>query len=175
LFRRAQKNAAAQKRLAAIDEQLTILDREIADDETALAELRAQLTVAQNSIELAEWEGRRAVVRKMLVNRLSGAAAARLEKAAIALEKVFGELTEEDKQIGEALTAFEPKFRSMERSIRVLSQYRGRLVGYYLRQVIPSEGIGHFMSLYEGRDFAGVDQGEYGRALEDLDNLELVF
>jgi len=86
LFRRAQKNAAAQKRLAAIDEQLTILDREIADDETALAELRAQLTVAQNSIELAEWEGRRAVVRKMLVNRLSGAAAARLEKAAIALE-----------------------------------------------------------------------------------------
>ena len=60
---RSGKDASAQKRLYAIDEQLAVLKRDVADDGEALSELSAQFDSAQNDLERAEWECDRAAVR----------------------------------------------------------------------------------------------------------------
>ena len=46
---RSGKDASAQKRLYAIDEQLAVLKRDVADDGEALSELSAQFDSAQNA------------------------------------------------------------------------------------------------------------------------------
>ncbi len=53
---RSGKDRSAQKRLDSVDEQTPVLKRDIADDETALADLRREFVSAENAVELHEWE-----------------------------------------------------------------------------------------------------------------------
>ncbi|MGD1106943.1 MAG: hypothetical protein ABR865_07845, partial [Terracidiphilus sp.] len=81
---RVNKDVKAQARLLAIDEDLVRILRDIADDTAAVSGLEEELQVMQNALTLAQWEGRRARVRQLLVARLDGKGGARLDKAAAA-------------------------------------------------------------------------------------------
>ena len=172
---RLRNNAQAQQRVGTIDAELARVRTGIADDETVLAAQISQSESIETDIVRFEWEGRRAAVRDLLNRRLEGKTVASLTAAIGALNKAFKDLADEDLQIGSALSEFDSEFRAAERTLRVVGEYRGRLVGYHLRGVVPKEGIGHYMSLYKGRDLLTIDRAEYGRILESLDSLELVF
>ncbi len=174
---RSGNDPSAQKRLNAIDEQSAVLKRDVADDETALAELRAQFTSAESDAELAEWEIRRAEVRKFITARLTGKTAAAIEKAIDSLATALKAARDEDESIARAVASFAP---GLHRRGRMTQQsgdrVRGLLGALRLRDFVPIERMDlrtFSDAAHEG--FVGWDRKYYGDILEELDNLVLVF
>ncbi len=173
---RSGKNTSAQKRLYAIDEQLSALNRDISDDQAALSELEAQLDAAQIDLERTEWESQRSSVRALLEERLNGKTGAAIQKAVDALVAALQSAAEKDEQAKAALLAFEP---SLGRDLRPLSMAvfgRSRLAAWKLQRVLPvdSREFGHSRAL-DGKEFAEEDRNQYCRVIEALDGLKLVF
>lgn len=173
---RSQKNNTAQKRLNAIDEQLIPLKRNIQDDGAALAELSAHLVLAQNDVERAEWELRRAAVRKLIEERLAGKTAGAIEKAVNVLENALRAAKDEDELILSAMVRFEPRLGRETRPLRMATFERARLAAYKLKDQLPvdSREFGYNQVL-KGKEFGESDRRQYGELLQALDRLELVF
>jgi chromosome segregation ATPase len=181
LLARSQKDSGAQERLYAIDEQLSVLNRDIRDDEAALSELNKQLSSAQQSLERAEWEQRRSVVRKMVQGRLTGKTTAAIEKAVSALVAALQAAIDDDEAIKVAMLEFEPRLRRETKPLQTAGSQRSRLAAWKLRSVLPVDRREFgFNGGYGGRaftkmQFADFDQRHFGELLEALDRLELVF
>jgi chromosome segregation ATPase len=172
---RAQKNASAQKRLTAIDEQLAILNREIADDETALSELQTQLTLAQNDVVRAEWEGKRAEVRNQLTVRLETNTASKLQKAVDELAAAIKAANEEDEKVALTITAFSRNLSRAATHIRSMGKVRSHLFSLQLEKllVIDTRQINRYS--VANIDIETEDRKASEAALNQLDDLELVF
>jgi len=173
---RAEKNSAAQKRLLAIDEQLQALNRDIRDDEAALSYLAERLASAQQNVERAEWELKRAAVRKMITARLTGKTVAAIEKAVDALSEALSAAIDEDEAIRVAMLEFEPGLRREMKPLQMAGFERSRLAAWKLQGQLPvdTREFGNNQAL-RGREFADGDRQQYGQLLEALDRLELVF
>jgi flagellar biosynthesis chaperone FliJ len=174
LLARSGKDKAAQDRLYAIDEQLTPLKQNIADDESALAELTDQLESAQNNLFAAEWEARRSQLRERLIARLNSGVSEALEKATETLLTQMEAAIEEDRRIESLVVAFEPRLHGPASELRKLRRVRAELLGWRLRDVLPIDTRGQNVQAMQGREIATSDQRFYGGVLESLDRLELV-
>jgi len=172
---RSQKNAAAQNRLHAIDEDLPQILRDIADDEAALAELTAQLTAAKNGLALAEWESERARVRKVLAARSVSKIGENLEKAARDLAAAVETATEEDKRVLAELFAFEPRLRRETNYSAAPMILRGRVLGFILRDCLPIDRRELMGGNWGEIILQGRDEAYFGALLKDLDHMELIF
>jgi chromosome segregation ATPase len=173
---RSQKDSSAQKRLYAIDEQLSVLDRDVRDDEAALSELNKQLSSARENLERAEWEAGRAGVRKMIEARLTGKTVTTVEKAVDALAAALQSATDEDQAIRVAMLKFEPSLSRETRPLQMAGFQRSRIAAWKLQNLIPvdTREFGHSRALAD-KKFADFDRQHYGELLQALDRLELVF
>lgn len=173
---RSQKDGGAQKRLYAIDEQLSVLSRDIRDDEAALSELNSQLSSARQGLERAEWEQRRSGVRKLVEARLAGKKIAAIEKAVSELGVALQSAIDEDDAIKAAILEFEPGLRRETKPLQTAGFERSRLAAWKLRNVLPvdSREFG-FSRAFADKQFADSDRRHYGELLDALDRLELVF
>jgi len=173
---RSGRDARAQKRLNEIDEQLSILRRDNLDDETALTNLRAQLTQAQNNLERAEWELERASVRRMIKGRLEGKSIAAIQDAVDTLAKAMQTAKDEDEAINVAMLKFEPALCRDSRPLRMASTMRSLVAAYKLQKVLPVDTREFGSSrTFEEKSFAFFDHHYYDELIEALDRLELVF
>jgi chromosome segregation ATPase len=172
---RSQKNAAAQNRLHAIDEQLPPTLRNIADDEAALAELTSQLMAANNGLVLAEWESERAKVRKLLAARLESKIGENLEKAARDLAAAVEAAAKEDERVLAELFAFEPRLRRENNYSRVPANLRGRVLGFMLRDCLPIDRRELIAGSWSEIVLQERDEAYFGTLLEDLNRMELIF
>lgn len=82
---RVEGDAGAQKRLREIDAQLGDVRRNISEDAESIAMLGEQLTAAEQAVELAEWEERRAKVRSLLIARMKKNLGGKIQEAAKSL------------------------------------------------------------------------------------------
>ena len=175
---RSQKDSRAQKRLNAIDEQLIPLKRDIADDEAALAELSAQLVLARNDVERAEWELRRVAVRRMIESCAQGKRAAMIEKAVNALSDTLQAAKDEDDAIRAAMLSFDPRLHRETRPLAAAESQRSSLAGWKLKDLLPID-ITEFRYPYRDvlsrMEFAEIDSRFLGTLLEAINRLELVF
>jgi hypothetical protein len=139
--------------------------------------LQPQLTSAENAAELAEWEVRRAEVRKLVTARLTGKTAAAMEKAVDSLAAALKAALDEDESIAAAVASFAP---SLHRSVRMIQRSavsrRKKLAGGRLRDLLPidTEEL-RFSDPWAAGKCADLDRQYYGDILEELDNLMLVF
>jgi chromosome segregation ATPase len=172
---RSGKDASAQKRLYAIDEQLAVLKRDVADDGEALSELSAQFDSAQNDLERAEWECDRAAVRKLLTARIEGKTAAKLEKAANEFAEALKVAAEEDESIAAALVTFEPSLHQEAGDLKRRTRYRAQILSVKFVNLLCIDTTDARPSQLHGRDIREQDPVPFRAALEALDRLELVF
>lgn len=171
---RVEGDAGAQKRLREIDVQLAGVRRNISDDATAIAELGAQLTAAEQAVELAEWEERRAKVRSLLIARMRSNLGGKIQKAATDLAAALDAAKEKDDQIKAEILKFEPR-KSLGFGISDLRGLRKHGVMFELMRQLEIETQAFYGSRAYRRDMAADDQKYFGQALEALDSLELVF
>jgi DNA repair exonuclease SbcCD ATPase subunit len=172
---RVTGDAGAQKRLREIDTQLARARQDISDDATAIAELGAQLTAAEQAAELAEWEARRAKVRSLLIARLKSDRGSKLQKAAKALVAELDALESEDNEIRAEVLKFEPRLSGSVSPITYLPRHRGFHLGYELQKHVPIDRLQYYAGGIKAGDLAADDRKYFGEALEALDRLELVF
>jgi hypothetical protein len=176
---RSENDAKAQKRLSAIDAELAVLRPNIADDRAVLADLKAQLAAAQESVMRAEWELRRASVRAMIARRLSGKTAVAIRQAVDALNVAMRTAQEEDEAIRVATLEFEPSLGRDLRTLKMAGHERSRLASWKLRNVLLVDsrefGFGIREGVLEKAEFEAYDRRFYGELLERLGCLELVF
>lgn len=170
---RSQNSAVAQKRLREIDQDLIVVNRDIADDKTALVELEAQRTKAQNDIALSEWESRRAEVRKLLVRRLNAKVGAKLQKAVDNLRAELAAAEQEDETIFRTLIAFHRTLECQE--IRRLKKLRSCAFSARLQGLLAIDTRELRGSSAQNLDMGDEDQRAFETALESLDYLRLVF
>jgi chromosome segregation ATPase len=174
---RSGNDRGAQKRLDAIDEQVPVLKRDLGLDEAALAELRAQLISAENAVELAEWEIRRAEVRERITARLTGKIDAAIEKAVDSLAAALKAAQDEDESIAAAVASFVPALgREVRTTQRSAGSARRNLAALRLRKLLPIDEM-QIKGWSFGEDPKFVDRTRqyYGEILEALDRLALVF
>jgi len=172
---RAHKDKAAQSRLHAIDEQLGPLKLGIADDEDALAELKIQLSVAEQELESAVWEGERAEIRQVLTAHLERGVSGKVEKAVDALISELKAAIDEDDRIAQSIVNFEPKLRRASSELRRANRARAQIIGWYLKDLLPIDTRGLHGTSMNDKTIAGSDVGFYERALDALNELQLVF
>lgn len=172
---RVQKSVAAQKRLNAIDEERAVLKRDIADDETALREVEAQLIAAQNAIELAEWEDERAEARKLLTRRMKINATSKLQKAVEDLVVAIKAAKEEDERTFIALTRFSPNMERTATPIRSMGRLRNHVFSFQLEGLLLIDSRQLNRPQLVNVDIEAEDRKASQTALESLDSLELIF
>jgi hypothetical protein len=174
---RSKKDSGAQMRLYAIDEQLAVLNRDVRDDEVAFGEINRQLSSAQQTLERAEWEKRRADVRALIEGRLYSKTIDKIEEATGALVSALRSANTEDEAVRIAVRGFEPSlWRELDYAIRATKDRRVRLAAHWLREVLPidAEVAGYGRDLDE-ETFGTRDRRDYAQLLSNLDGLELVF
>ncbi len=173
---RSGKNASAQKRLYAIDEQLAGLNRDLCDDQAALSELETRLDAAQVDLEIREWETQRSTVRLLLEEGLKGQAGDAIQMAVDALLSALQAANEKDEEARAALVAFEPSLARDLRPLAMATHGRSRLAAWKLQRVLPvdTREFGNGRALAE-KEFAEEDRNQYRRVLDALDGLKLVF
>jgi chromosome segregation ATPase len=172
---RSGKDASAQKRLYAIDEQLAVLRRDVADDGEALSELSIHLGSAQNELERAEWERDRDAVRKLLTARIEGKTAAKLEKVANEFAEALKAAAKEDESIAAALVTFEATLHGEAGDVRRRTRHRAQILSVKFVNLLCIDTTQARPSQLHGRDIREEDPVPFRAALEALDRLELVF
>jgi hypothetical protein len=172
---RVNGDAGAQKRLREIEAQLVDVRQGISYDAAAIAELGAQLTTAEQAVELAEWEERRAKVRCLLMKRADGAEAGKLAETVRALAAGLKALAEEDRLIASELTLFEPGLHSCANEIARLDRLRALVFALELRDVVRVDISGLHVSMLAENGPEERDRRIYQDAVERLDQMELVF
>ncbi len=103
---RAGKDADAQKKLCQLNDDTQAVQRDVRDDEAAIAEIEAKLEMLNVTLRLAEKEERRAKVICLIESRIGQG----LEKKATdlfqQLQDTVKAIFESDKDIGSAMRAF---------------------------------------------------------------------
>lgn len=169
------KSGKAQDRLRSIDAELARVRNDISDDAAAIVEISTQLTAAEQAAELAEWEERRAKVRRLLVARLKSDRGSKLQQAAKDMAAELDALKAEDNEIRAEILKFDPRLWDSLSPITHLPRYRGFHLGYELQKHLPIDKIQYYAASINAGDLAADDQKYFGQALEALDRLELVF
>jgi hypothetical protein len=172
---RANKNKEAQNRLRTIDEQLAPLGQDIADDQAAVAELSAQLILAQNEVSRAELEEERVKVRGLLVMRMKSKSAENLLKAARELAGAIDTAAQEDLQLREDLRPFSGYLGVDVDQLKFLTRIRQLALGFVLIKHLPIDTREFYASSPNATGLEQKEQRYLGELLEALDGLELAY
>jgi hypothetical protein len=172
---RLSKNADAQKRLGFIDVELARVRQCISDDAGAIAELGTQLTAAEQAVELAEWETRRATIRSLLMKRADGAKMGKLIETARRLAADLEALAEEDRLVATELRLFAPCLSGCATAIARLDHARAIVFTLELRNVVRADTAGLHVEMLKRENIEEGDLRTYLDAVEDLDQMEPVF
>ena len=165
---RSGKSPEAQKRVREIDQELESLRPGIADDETAILELEAQLVCAQDALSMEKWEAERARLRALLVERLKSDKVVNLQKRAADLIAAVKEIKEEDAQLGAEIAAFDrrARFTGMEDGLV------GGVIAWDLFSLLPRDCFAYLSRSYHGKSLLFYDERSCGAAIESLDRLD---
>lgn len=172
---RLDGNAAAQKRLYAIDEELAHLACDLSDDRALAENLSEELAAAERARIALDWEERREKVRGILASRLEGRTPAKVLKAAKDLAEALRTAEAEDREAYEALRRLDEGRTRSWKPVAVAHCDLARFATAELRNVLSVDTRG----IQVGR-ISRIDIGEgyrrvYKEAVEQLDRLELVF
>ena len=159
---RSGKSPEAQKRMREIDQELESLRPGIADDETAILELEAQLVCAQDALSMEKWEAERARLRALLVERLKSDKVVNLQKRAADLIAAVKEIKEEDAQLGAEIAAFD----GMEDGLV------GGVIAWDLFSLLPRDCFAYLSRSYHGKSLLFYDERSCGAAIESLDRVD---
>lgn len=172
---RLEGKADAQKRLRVIDDELTNLSRDVSDDSTVVEALTEELAAAERARITAEWEEQRNKIRALLISRAEGQTAANVIGAARALVEALKKAAAEDREVYEALCAFDERRAREWTSVARATDELARLAAVELWKVLPIDGREVSVAMINsGRDAVKQDRRFYSETLSYLDRLELV-
>jgi len=173
LAARVRKESAAQKRLDAIDQEISRLTRDIADDRSAVSDLTRELEEARRASVRSEWERRKAELCAALQSRLEAKSSQKIDAAVAALVEALDEQTAADQLLSGELIKFDRGLRSVAKEIGRLSSHRGTILAAKLYGRMPVSLFGPEYSL-RNRSVREEVGRRYQDALESLDSLELL-
>lgn len=170
---RVDRDAAAQKRLREVDENLSALERELADDQAALDDLSGRLDGAKKAQITAVWEARRTEVRNLLSARRDSELAATILRLAKELNNAIETASEQDKECERGFARLGARAGAYPR----LSSAHRRLAQFAAREIMDVMEIPAFVAqpqYLRDRDAVAEDRAVYERAIKELDDLELI-
>jgi len=170
---RVNRDAKAQARLLAIDEELGSIRRDVADDSAAISDLARKLEDAREALARAEWEQRRAELRKAVRSRMGAITGNKIDAAAAALVEALEEERTKDELLAQSLAEFDSSLRSVRNDIQRCAKGRGTILAAKLREFVPVQLFGREFELRDRSVLDGTERA-YREALERLDSLELV-
>ena len=169
---RSKRDAAAQDRMRAIDEELAKLGRDASDDEAALSSLAAQHRSIEARIEVSEWELSRAELLKRLGVFLKDDAPARLAVAVEQVKILFAKTVEEDAEIAQALFAFDVGLQGVHTRLHKMQASRSDVLAAKLSTIVPTPYNSTFLMTLRGVDIGKQRRQVIEDAIEALDSLK---
>ena len=134
---RSKKDREAQNRIAAIDELLAPLSRDIADDEAALSSLGNQLTALKNDIARAEWDEKRAAIVDTLATKAKQNPYRGFVAAVDELKRQIDLLSEDSKELAQIVRAFDRRLHHEAVDLAGIYRELEDIVASHLAEKMP--------------------------------------
>jgi hypothetical protein len=172
---RLRGDQGANLQLEKLDSEISRTQRELQDFEGVLVSARSHEAAAKTALDVALWNERRDAVVARLQEFASGSLEKELDLAVERVMQLLRAFNERDDEVIALLNSIDPSLTRSAGLFRSSRGARGEKVGAKLALYVPTPLSSAYTRNLSQRSFAADAAQQFGRALEAVQGLEIVY